>query len=522
MRVFDSGVSLRWSGKGIKIRAGMLVTVKNAQAEQSFQMEEGKYNFKILGRKRTGNGKFKVKIHGDTAKGQIIYLDETIIFSKRSWSEYSFDFEVGSKLKSATVSFSRAGSFGTVEIGRAVVTQISKKEDEIKERSSVKNKNVPIKKRIEVMDVESISFKNSFKKKITFIVPYGIFGGGEIYIGNLIKNINKEFYDVTILSLAPNQLTAYLERDAVTHRVCRNIEQMSGYLISFPSDYIVYYNRADIYEKLVDLVSKKEIGPKLIEIYHSDFKWQGSLSHLRSRKCTDLLIRVADDLAEDIVGVRDDNIFTLPVGINLEEFSKRDNIRLKETLQLKKPVIGTVARLSKEKNIDYILDLSVYMKEFQFVIVGSGPEEKRLRQRKEKEGLSNVIFLGFKRNISEYYNIFDAFVLASDIEGTPISILEAMASGVPVFTNMVGSIPSIVKDGLTGHKITGNFKADAKLILEKYSDNEVKMYARNHVENNHNILNNTELFLRELFKIENFYIKRSKDIQGIVLKGEFY
>lgn len=102
-------------------------------------------------------------------------------------------------------------------------------------------------------------------------------------------------------------------------------------------------------------------------------------------------------------------------------------------------VIVTVGRLSVEKQQERIIRAFSYVymhdNKARLLILGSGPSEKYLKNICRKYNLSeSVIFTGFQKNIGDYLRKSKVFVLASEVEGMPNSMLEAMANGVPVVT----------------------------------------------------------------------------------------
>src|SRR5690606_36240499 len=165
-------------------------------------------------------------------------------------------------------------------------------------------------------------------------------------------------------------------------------------------------------------------------------------------------------------------------------------------------VIGTVARLSPEKNINYLLDIAKNCPEFNFVIFGNGPQEQSLRRKINSEGIKNAFLLGFKKDIFRYYNLLDAFILPSTMEGTPISILEAMASGLVVFASNVGEIPTIIENNKNGFYLSLNLATDCKIIRDNIDNNFVGINAVSYVKEYHQKEKVIEIFTNELLNLD--------------------
>jgi glycosyltransferase involved in cell wall biosynthesis len=507
---FDSIRNKSWNGRGIKVGDKSLTILKSAKLSHKLRLSPGQYNLKIIGKKRSGNGVISFGIEGDDSSS---YLSKKVTFSTSTWSEYSFPFRVlGGGSSNLTVT--RSGTaFGSVEIGRLIVEKL--KTSEVPVKKGLYKVPKYIKQGTKVIYPDRLV--KAAKKKIAFVIPYGIYGGGEIYLQEIINKLADKPLDISIIYMKSNPLKFKIDIP-VTHRDVKIKDHLLGMLKSEKYNYIVYYNSKSVYDTLCSLKDQKEINSKLIEIYHSDFEWSDSLSKVPERRHLEHIIPVARSLAVDMPGVGPDRRTVLPVGIDLKRFNVRNKSNIREALGVKANgrVIGTVARLSKEKNLDYILELARAMPNDTFLIVGDGPQMRHLKKSKTP----NVRLLGFQSEVEKYYNIFDAFVLPSNMEGTPISILEAMASGVQVYASKVGAIPDIIQHGYNGWFLSMNAAEDAALISKTYASEETIENGRDHVEVYHDIKNTTAAFYNIILNSDSFFIERIDD-GDLKMPGEY-
>ncbi|MDE2581320.1 MAG: glycosyltransferase [Rhodospirillales bacterium] len=111
-------------------------------------------------------------------------------------------------------------------------------------------------------------------------------------------------------------------------------------------------------------------------------------------------------------------------------------------------VIGTVAALRPEKNLSRLLRACRVVADrlpLRLVIVGAGPQRAALEALAAELGLGGqVIFAGHSPSPAGFYRGFDLFALSSDTEQMPLSVIEAMAAGLPVAATDVGDVREMV------------------------------------------------------------------------------
>lgn len=114
-------------------------------------------------------------------------------------------------------------------------------------------------------------------------------------------------------------------------------------------------------------------------------------------------------------------------------------------------VLGMFARLTREKNHALALRAMARladMPNLRLVILGDGPLREELRALCASLGLEGVVhFAGYQADVRGAFDAIDAYLSTSTTEGMPMTILEAMASGVPVVGTCVGSVPGLLAEG---------------------------------------------------------------------------
>jgi glycosyltransferase involved in cell wall biosynthesis len=117
-------------------------------------------------------------------------------------------------------------------------------------------------------------------------------------------------------------------------------------------------------------------------------------------------------------------------------------------------LVASAGRLSPEKRFDRLIDAVALARreipELRLLLVGDGPERSALESRAAERAGGAVHFAGFREDSTAWIARAEVFVLSSDREGLPISLLEAMALGVPVVATAVGGVPELVRSGETG------------------------------------------------------------------------
>lgn len=168
----------------------------------------------------------------------------------------------------------------------------------------------------------------------------------------------------------------------------------------------------------------------------------------------------------------------------LKKDTVNQDIRKKLQIPEQAFLILSVGELNANKNQKVIIDaLSILQdKDIYYVLCGSGKNLKTLQAQSKKYHLQdNIRFVEYRRDIINFYDQADVFVLPSYREGMPIALLEAMYCGVTPVTSDIRGVRDVMKDGITG-VICGpkDSKAFAEAIKNLKEDKRLrKRYGEN-------------------------------------------
>ena len=167
-------------------------------------------------------------------------------------------------------------------------------------------------------------------------------------------------------------------------------------------------------------------------------------------------IALSQIIREDLktLGISESKIVPIPNGIDVERFfpaSGTEQMTLRQQLELPNGIIVIYAgRLHSDKRVDQLIkiwkNIRIVHPNATLLIVGSGPDEDLLR----KSAGPGIIFTGGIQNVAPYLRSADLFVLPSVSEGFSLSILEALACGLPVIVTPVGAVNEVINHGQNG------------------------------------------------------------------------
>jgi glycosyltransferase involved in cell wall biosynthesis len=203
-------------------------------------------------------------------------------------------------------------------------------------------------------------------------------------------------------------------------------------------------------------------------------------------KATDRIIVLGDGQRDEIAGygvAPSHKLEPIRLGLELGQFlhaedargAVRQELRVDETT----PLIGLVARLVpiKAHEVYFAAAAQVLGREprARFLVIGDGERRAELEALVDQLGIrAAVVFMGWRRDMANVYADLDVVALTSLNEGSPVALIEAMASARPVISTAVGGVPEVVVDGVTGLTVPpSDPKAMADGIVKLVRDREL-------------------------------------------------
>lgn len=195
------------------------------------------------------------------------------------------------------------------------------------------------------------------------------------------------------------------------------------------------------------------------KIYQWIERWLASKSH----GIVAISPEQKDDLVKTYEICRDEKVKVIPLGFDLLRFkeardNERENMRSKYKIADDELAVAIIGRLAPIKNHDLFLKAlkeveSKTTKKIKVFIVGDGLERQRLEHEAATFGTSekiSITFTSWIQDIAKFNAGLDLICLTSDNEGTPVSLIEAQASGIPVVSTDVGGVQTVVAHDHTG------------------------------------------------------------------------
>lgn len=323
--------------------------------------------------------------------------------------------------------------------------------------------------------------------KIIQIIPTLGVGGAEAVCESLTKSLSLLGHDVTVISL-------YSENTIITERLINNgnklifldkqtgidikcVRRLRRLINEIKPDVIHTHLYALKYAVLASLGKNITI---VHTVHNVALKESNKINRIVNKLIFSLnmatpvaLSKEIKETVKEIYYLSDDRIPIILNGIDLSLCKSKKDYLLKDPIK-----IIHVGRFFEQKNHEYIIECAKQLstiKNIEISFFGDGPCIEKCIQLVKNYNLEDVIlFKGVSSNIYNELNNSDIFILPSKWEGVPISIIEAMGTGLPIIASNVGGISDMIINGQQGILIDPNTNELTEALLRLIDDFDLR------------------------------------------------
>ncbi len=300
-------------------------------------------------------------------------------------------------------------------------------------------------------------------------------GGAEIYSYKLASHLSKLNNHLTVLVPAVNGMTFHDLIISNTFKISYfpyiKIKLISGLIYSVgliiktltlirkSKRFDLIHAHTGIYPMIGGFILSKLLRiPFFITCHGSDIRINRKNTVLKliqnyifqRSKCVIVVSNELKTILKD--EIRNLSIEIVPAGVDKNSFKDLPHKWSNKT----RVKVLFVGNLRKIKNPKIILEALKKLKQYEFnielIMIGTGPLYEALKVFCNQYDLTNVIFIPQvpHKNLHQYYKKADLFVMPSLSEGTPLALLDAMASGLPIIASKIGGISDLIKNNYNG------------------------------------------------------------------------
>lgn len=346
------------------------------------------------------------------------------------------------------------------------------------------------------------------KTKVMYLIKGLGLGGAEKLLEQASPHLDWERFDYEVVYLLPwkNALVPYFERTGVPV-FCLNQRRTYDLRVVRELVRLLRDRRVDLlhlhlpYSGILGRLASKMAPVKAVvytehnlwERYH----WLTMTANRLTYRWNDAVISVSDEVERSIRSHYRVNgkprLSTILNGVDVDQLYAiaRDPLGVRKEFGIPEDhqLVAHVANFTPKKRHEDLLRAVQLVCQRQpaitFLLVGQGPLEAEMKALAQDLNITgNVVFAGFRTDATRLMAAADLFVLPSQYEGLPVSLLEAMGLGLPVVATRVGGVPEVVSDGVEGFLVEPLHPGlVAEKVLELTSSPELRQrFSRNGVE----------------------------------------
>lgn len=377
-------------------------------------------------------------------------------------------------------------------------------------------------------------YKDNKKKKILFLFPWMTVGGADLFNLELIKRLNKEKYEVIVLTTTPeeNPLCQQFEEYAEVYDMATFLDrqdyiQFADYIIESRNINMVVVSNTPYGYYMVPYLKGKYPKIPFIDYIHSIDLNDPREAFGRCTMDVDKYLTktyCCNNFTKNqlIKNYNKTNVETLYIGTDAKKFDPKnyDKEQLKEKYEVpqNKKIITFIARLADEKRPLMFIEIAKKLlesdKNLYFLIAGDGALKTKVQSKVD----NNFKLLGMVKKTEEVYAISDITINCSSLEGLALTSYESLAMKVPNISSDVGGQAELIDDSVGGI-VHYNENANKEVFNEEINDyvqnvkrvlenlDKIKGNCRKKIEKDFTL----DLMAKKFEKIVNDSIAKEKD-----------
>ncbi len=276
------------------------------------------------------------------------------------------------------------------------------------------------------------------------------------------------------------------------------------------------HTRYDLYAQAYMPILPDIVGETIIQAYLPQFCRSCDLVIAPSEGLRQVLLRLGVDAPMEVV----------PNGVNLEPFSKITRLedRSLQGFSPEQVILAYVGRLGPEKNLPFLLrsfaGTAAAFDTVHLLMIGDGPERDNLQDLVHNMGIDEKVhFAGMVpyKELPGYLASADGFVTASVTEVHPLSVIEAMAAGLPVLGINSPGVGDTIEDGVTGFLASDDLAAFTAKMVHLVMDRDLRARLGDQARQAakaYDIKRTTQLMLERYTRVVKGSVERKKKLRA--------
>ena len=355
-------------------------------------------------------------------------------------------------------------------------------------------------------DILQVKRKDNGKINILMIIPWMVMGGADKYNIDFIKGLDKQKYEITIITTEPavNVYRQEYKESATVYDLTTFLDQKDwisfiNYIINKNNINLIFNTNSELGYAMLPYLKAKYPQIPIIDYVHMEEWYNRNGGYSRdSSGVSDVIDKTltcnenSTKILINHFGIKKEEVKTVYIGVDEKKFNP-DNYnkdKLLEEFKIdKKYVIGYICRITEQKRPFLLVEIAKKLKEtrtdFIILVAGTGNLFNRLKSTVSKNGLNDYFkFIGNIQETQKFYKVCDLTLNCSIKEGLALTSYESLSMGVPVISSDVGGQKELINSE-TGI-IVPLLQDEEDIYEEEYSDEEINLY----VDGINKIINN--------------------------------